>query len=139
MPESANKLTAKILMPELVFTTSRSGGPGGQHVNKVNTKVTLRWDVKKSALIDEDQRALILNKLAKVINSEGELVLSARSSRSQLQNKEEVLLKLDRLLEKAFWVAKARKATKPSKASVKKRLEAKKRHGEKKRMRRDPD
>ena len=121
---------------EFQFTTSRSGGPGGQHVNKVNTKVTLRWSVKNSLTIDDEQRTLILEKLDKVINSEGEVVLSAEGSRSQLQNKEEVINKLDVLLTNAFFIPKKRKATKPSKASVKKRLENKKKHGEKKKWRR---
>lgn len=128
-----------MLMAELLFTTSRSGGPGGQHVNKVNTKITLRWDVRNSAQIDEDQRSLIMSKLSNVINKEGELVIYAQSSRSQLQNKEEVIAKLDDLLNKAFFVAKPRKPTKPSKASVKKRLDKKKRHGAKKKLRRGID
>jgi ribosome-associated protein len=127
------------LLTELQFTTSRSGGPGGQHVNKVNTKVTLRWDVRKSTVIDDDQRLLILGKLAKVVNSVGEVVLSADSSRSQLQNKEAVLNKLDLLLTRAFAVAKPRKPTKPTKASVRKRLDDKKKQSIKKHLRRGID
>ena len=123
------------LTKEIQFTTSRSGGPGGQHVNKVNTKVTLRWSAKNSNLLDDEQRTIILAKMARVINSEGEVVLTAEGSRSQLQNKEEVIDKLDVLLTKAFFVPKTRKATKPSKASVKKRLDNKKKQGEKKKLR----
>ena len=124
------------LKKEFQFTASRSGGPGGQHVNKVNTKVTLRWSVKKSLVIDDEQRAIINIKLAKVTNSEGEVVLSAEGSRSQLQNREEVISKLDVLLTNAFFIPKKRKATKPSKTSVKKRLDSKRKQGEKKKWRR---
>lgn len=120
---------------ELKFTTSRSGGPGGQSVNKVNTKVTLRWDVKKSLSIDDDQRSKIMTDLAKVISNNGEVILMAQTSRSQLQNKNEVISKLDRLLKNAFIRIKVRKATKPSKASVQRRLDAKKKQGEKKKQR----
>ena len=120
---------------ELRFSTSRSSGPGGQSVNKVNTKVTLRWDVQNSTAIDDNQRLRILAKLAKVINNEGEVVLSASSNRSQIQNKEAVMSKLAGLLTKAFIVPKERKATKPSKASRQKRLDAKKKQSKKKKLR----
>ncbi len=126
------------LKKEFQFTTSRSGGPGGQHVNKVNTKVTLRWSVKNSQTVDDEQRTIIITKLTKVINSEGEVVISAEGSRSQFQNKVEAIDKLDALLTKAFFIPKKRKATKPSKASVKKRLDKKKKHGEKKKWRKGP-
>ena len=66
---------------EFKFTTSRSGGPGGQSVNKVNTKVTLRWDVRSSVSIDDDQRFKIMKHLATVINNEGEIVLMAQTNR----------------------------------------------------------
>jgi len=125
-------------MNEFRFTTSRGGGPGGQHVNKVNTKVTLHWSVRLSSSIDEGQRVKILEKLSKIINTEGEVVLSAHSSRSQLQNKNEVLDKLDKCLIKAFAVKKSRKKTKPTKASIRKRLDDKKKQGEKKKQRKDP-
>jgi len=127
------------LLKELKFTTSRSGGPGGQHVNKVNSKITLRWDINSSLSINEEQRQLIFKKLAKVVNSVGEVVLSADDKRSQLQNKQFVIQKLADLLEKAFFKPKKRKATKPTKASVKRRLDDKKRIGSKKKLRRDLD
>lgn len=124
---------------ELQFTTSRSGGPGGQGVNKVNTKVTLRWDVSNSHAINQVQRERILKNLDKVINNEGEVVLMAQTSRSQLQNKEEVINKLTALIKKVFTRKKPRKSTKPTKASVQRRLAAKKRHGEKKKQRKGLD
>jgi len=132
-----NKPSINDLLKECQFTTSRSGGPGGQHVNKVNTKVTLHWNVRLSSSLDEEQRSKIMEKLSKIINTDGEIVLSEHGSRSQLQNKNEVLDKLDKLLTKAFEVKKLRKKTNPSKASIRKRLDDKKKHGEKKRQRKD--
>jgi ribosome-associated protein len=120
---------------ELVFTTSRSSGPGGQNVNKVNTKVTLKWDVLNATSITEEQRLIIREKLKSYFTKEGVLILMAQDKRSQLANKEAVLHKLDQLLKKAFVRKKVRKATKPSKTAVKKRLESKKQHAEKKQWR----
>lgn len=124
-----------IYLHELVFTTSRSSGPGGQNVNKVNTKVTLKWDVLNAASITEEQRLIIREKLKSYFTKEGVLILMAQDKRSQLANKEAVLHKLDQLLKKAFVRKKVRKATKPSKTAVKKRLESKKQHAEKKQWR----
>ena len=127
------------LEKEFSFTSSRSSGPGGQSVNKVNTKITLRWDVRNSRNIDEDQRTIIFSRLSNIINIEGEAVISADDSRSQLQNKEATINKLGKLLTSAFRIVKPRKPTKPTKASVRKRLENKKKHSVKKKMRKDPD
>jgi ribosome-associated protein len=124
---------------EFKFSTSRSGGPGGQSVNKVNTKVTLRWDVKNSLAIDDEQRLNIMKHLAKVINSDGEVVMTSQTNRSQLQNKEEVISKLDIFLIKAFSMPKVRKASRPTKASVEKRLGNKKRQADKKKRRKGID
>ena len=124
---------------EFKFSTSRSGGPGGQSVNKVNTKVTLRWDVKNSISIDDEQRLKIMKYLAKVINIDGEVVMTAQTNRSQLQNKEEVISKLETLLTKAFMERKTRKATRPTKASKLKRLDDKKKQSIKKNLRRGLD
>ncbi len=128
-------LTPAFLAGELVFSTSRSSGPGGQNVNKVNSKVTLRWPVKDSALLTPDEKELLLQKLSSHLTIEGVLLLCAQDSRSQVQNKEEVLLKLERLLKRAFTKKKKRKATKPSKSAVQTRLNRKKKHSDKKKWR----
>jgi ribosome-associated protein len=124
------------LKQELVFSTSRSSGPGGQNVNKVNTKVTLKFDVAGSAVLTDEEKQIISDKLASRITTEGILVLVSQDKRSQLENKEAVRGKFAKLITKAFEKKKLRKATKPSKASVKERIETKKRHAEKKKWRR---
>ncbi|MCK9641081.1 MAG: aminoacyl-tRNA hydrolase [Prolixibacteraceae bacterium] len=110
---------------EFVFQTSRSSGPGGQNVNKVSSKVELRFNLWSSALLDEHEKAVIAEKLANKINNEGELVLVAQTDRSQLKNKEKVIEKFYHLLENALTPPKKRYRTKPTKASVEKRLESK--------------
>lgn len=120
---------------EFVFTASRSSGPGGQNVNKVNTKVTLKWDVLNSDVLSDEQKQFLLGKLKTKITTEGVLVLSSQDKRSQIQNKEDVVNKLNRLLVKAFTIQKKRKPTKPTKASKARRKDAKKKHGEKKEWR----
>ena len=120
---------------ELKFHTSRSSGPGGQNVNKVNTKVTLRWNVSNSKILDEEQKHLLLSKLKTKITSDGVLIIISQAKRSQVQNKEEALNKLDGLIIKAFKIEKKRKATKPTKASQQKRIEGKKQLAEKKQWR----
>ena len=132
------KIRSSLLSSELVFQMSRSSGPGGQNVNKVNTKVTLRFDVTHSAILNEEEKAVITAKLATKMTEEGVLMLSAQDKRSQLQNKEAVLEKLDALLAKAFEKKKARRATKPTKSSVKNRMDKKKRDSEKKKWRQKP-
>lgn len=130
------QVTSQLVESELEFVTSRSSGPGGQNVNKVNTKVTLRWPVAASAILSSEEKETITQKLASRITLEGILILSAQEKRSQLQNKEAVVAKLDELLTKAFTKKKKRKATKPGKGAVQKRIESKKKQGEKKKMRR---
>lgn len=124
------------ILTEVTFTATTGGGPGGQHVNKVSTKVTLRWNLGESTAISEDQKQLLTEKLSGRLTKDGELLLSSHDSRSQLKNKEEVIGKLKALLDQAFRKKKARKPTKPSKAAVQKRIDAKKRQSEKKKWRR---
>lgn len=128
-------VNAALLSKALQFSTSRSSGPGGQNVNKVNTKVTLKLDIAHAEALTEDERQMLLHKLAPRLTTEGVLVLMSQDKRSQLQNREAVLEKLDKLLSKAFAKKKVRKATKPSKSSVQARIEKKKQHAEKKKWR----
>jgi ribosome-associated protein len=130
---------SSFLGTELTFATSRSSGPGGQNVNKVNSKVTLKWDVSNSELLTAEEKEMILKKLASRMTGDGVLMIHSQESRSQLQNKEEAILKLDELLKKAFEKKKARKATKPSKGSVQDRINKKKQHAEKKKWRQKLD
>ena len=132
------KITASLLGNELRFSTSRSSGPGGQNVNKVNSKVTLKWHITESAAITDEEKELLSRKLGPRITTEGILVLTAQEKRSQLQNKEEVIAKLEKLITKAFEKKKARKATKPSKSSVRTRIDKKKQLSEKKKWRQSP-
>mgnify|MGYP005749654505 CR=1 FL=1 len=117
---------------ELQFQASRSGGAGGQNVNKVATKVELRFHVHDSALLSDEEKTLVLEKLAGRINSEGYLLLTCQTERSQLQNKEACISKFYELLRQALTRQKKRKATKPTKTSVRKRLEVKKKQSQKK-------
>lgn len=132
------KITADLLGNELVFSTSRSGGPGGQNVNKVNSKVTLQFDVASSGVLTEEEKDTISRKLASRLTREGVLVLTAQESRSQIQNKKTVVDKFEKLLVKAFERKKVRKPTRPSKGAVQDRIKKKKVQGEKKKWRRKP-
>ncbi len=123
------------LLHELTFTTSRSSGPGGQNVNKVNSKVTLKWDVVHSTIVSPEQKEIIFKKLAARITTQGILMITSQEKRSQFENKEAALSKLDHLLIKAFAVTKVRKATKSSKAAKQKRMKSKKIQSEKKQWR----
>lgn len=120
---------------EFSFATSRSSGPGGQNVNKINSKVELRFQVELSQLLSDREKQIILSKLKNRINNEGELIITVQTDRSQLKNKEEAVEKFQELLTKALTPRKQRKATRPTKASVEKRLEIKKQNSEKKALR----
>lgn len=110
---------------ELIFSFSRSSGPGGQNVNKVSTKAELRFHILNSALLSQDEKALLSDKLAKRINKAGELILVSQSERTQLKNKEVVIEKFYSLLRRALAPRKKRKPTRPSEATREKRLEDK--------------
>ena len=123
--------------PEFVFSASRSGGPGGQNVNKVNTKVELRFHVASSALLSEHEKLAISHKLANRINDAGELLIVSQETRSQGQNKEEVVEKFYQLLEHALRPVKKRRPTKPSRGAKERRLAAKRSLSQKKENRRN--
>ena len=124
------------LSSEIFFKTSRSGGKGGQNVNKVETQVEAWWHVTQSRFFTDDEKALIISKLQRRINKDGYLVVRCSATRSQLENKEIAINKLNELVAKSLVKPVKRIKTKPSKASKEKRLESKKRESEKKRMRR---
>lgn len=124
MPQITTHLT--IPDKELSFTFSRSSGPGGQHVNKVNSRVTLWFDVEASPSLSDRQKSLLCQRLATRINKEGRLWLVAFASRSQHANREAALLRFAKLLREALSEDKARLGTKIPRASRQKRLDTKK-------------
>ena len=127
---------AEAFLPEITFQTSRSSGPGGQNVNKVESRVELRWHLMESQVLTDAQKALILEKLANRLTADGLLLITAQDDRSQLRNKEFALARFHELLLKSLRRPKPRKATKPNRSAVRKRLEGKKIQGEKKANRR---
>ena len=127
---------ADVFLPEITFQTSRSSGPGGQNVNKVESRVELRWHLMESQVLTDAQKALILEKLANQLTADGLLLITAQDDRSQYRNKEIALARFRELLLKSLRRPKPRKATKPNRSAVRKRLEGKKIQGEKKANRR---
>lgn len=117
---------------ELSYKTSRSSGAGGQNVNKVETAVTVMWNVSESQLFSDYQKQMILTKLKNRINSDGILQLTATESRTQLQNKKAATERILEIVDQATYIPKLRKATKPSKGKIQKRLDNKKKISEKK-------
>ena len=128
------------LQKEVKYRTSRSGGAGGQHVNKVSTKVEILFDVNGSSVLSDQQKSIILFKLKNRITSNNTLTLTCDTTRSQLKNKEIAFDRLIELMTTALVPVKKRRPTKPSKSSVKKRLKSKKIQSNKKDSRKfNPD
>lgn len=128
-----------LLLKETSMTASRSGGPGGQNVNKVSTKVELRFPVEKSEILNDSQKQRILAKLKNRINKQGELIITSSTERTQWRNREKAVKLFFELIEKALIIQPKRKKTKPTAASRLKRLQNKKFLSEKKSLRKPPE
>ncbi|HET8624697.1 MAG TPA: alternative ribosome rescue aminoacyl-tRNA hydrolase ArfB [Gemmatimonadales bacterium] len=126
----------RVPMRELEYRASRSGGPGGQHVNTSSTRVELVWDLAASTALDDVQRTRVLTRLASRLDATGRIRLVASGSRSQLRNREAVTERFKVLLAQALVPLRPRKRTRPSAAAKAARLEAKRRRGALKRVRR---
>ncbi|SHM83646.1 ribosome-associated protein [Cyclobacterium lianum] len=129
------KIKEEFLNQELSFQASKSSGPGGQHVNKVNSKIQLKFNVVRSSILEEDEKAVLLKKWANRLDSEGNITIQAQEKRSQLQNKSIAIQKFYESLSAAFRKRKMRKTTQPKKSAVEKRLKAKRINAEKKQSR----
>jgi ribosome-associated protein len=125
----------EIPLSELVYTASRSSGPGGQHVNKADTRIQLRWNVKESVALDDDERALALKVLASRLTEAGDLILASDSHRSQRRNREDVTQRLVTIVREALIPPKPRKKSKPSRAAREKRLDEKRKKAQTKKDR----
>ena len=133
--------SGRVVIPEdeLVFTFSRSGGPGGQNVNKVNSKATLFFDVENSSVLSDQQKRMIKAKLANRINKDGVLQVVSQEYRTQAANKKAATDRFAELLQKALTSKRRRKKTKVPKSAKRKRLQKKKERGEIKKMRKPVD
>jgi ribosome-associated protein len=141
MPETAIleiSPTLRLPLAELDYRASRSGGPGGQHVNTSSTRIEVWWDIAASPALTEAQRQRLLSRLASRLDGSGRLRLVSSGSRSQLRNREEVTERLREIVAGALVVPKTRKRTRPSRAEKAARLESKRRRSATKRDRRAP-
>jgi ribosome-associated protein len=124
--------------PEFSFQASRSSGAGGQHVNKVSSRVELRFNIPGSQLLSQDQKLLLLEKLAPRLTKQGELIIACDQSRSQFKNKRCCIAKFYDIISRGLTPRKKRHATKPTSASRLRRLDNKKSLSDKKQRRRPP-
>lgn len=129
------EIQKEALQKEVTISAVRSSGPGGQNVNKVSSKIELRWNAHTTTVFDADQKQLLIEKLTITITREGDILIFSQEHRSQLKNKEEAFNKFYRLIEKCLTIRKKRTPTKPTAASKQKRVEAKKLEGQKKTLR----
>ena len=135
--ENQSEKRQKFLIPgrEISESFSRSSGKGGQNVNKVSTKVELRWNVDASAAFTEKEKEQIKKASGNRISKEGDLIITSQEERSQIQNRQRAMEKLNKLVEEAIRPEKERVPTKPTRSSKERRLEEKKRQGERKKQR----
>lgn len=127
------------LIKEIQLKAIRSSGPGGQHVNKVSSKIELKFDLKNSNELSEEDKIVLVNKLENRLNKDGVLLLTCDESRSQHKNKELAIQRFLNLIKEGLKVPKKRKPTKPSKTSLQKKAESKRKTAFKKALRRKPD
>ena len=120
-------VTPRLTIPagELAIAFARAGGPGGQNVNKVNTKVELRWNPTTSAALRGDDRAWLLHQLGSRLTTDGTLIVTSTLTRDQLQNREDAMSKLVLIVRTALFRPKPRRATRPTRASKRRRVEGK--------------
>jgi ribosome-associated protein len=131
-------ITPRLTIPagELSLAFARSGGPGGQNVNKVSSKVELRWNPRTSSALSEADRALLLERLASKLTNEGELIITSQATRDQAKNRNDAHAKLALIVRSALHRDKPRRETKPSRASKRRRVESKRHRSEIKKNRR---
>lgn len=133
------ELKARNFDSEFIYSTSRSGGPGGQNVNKVSTKVELRFSLLSTLLFSDQEKGIILNKLKNKINKEGELILVSQSERTRLSNKKIVTERFYDLVSKVLTLPVKRRSTRPTLKSKINRLEGKRNRGNIKKLRKQAD
>ena len=126
------------LTKELSFKAVRSGGAGGQHVNKVSSKIELTFDIENSKILKEEQKKLLLKNLSSRLTKENVLILFCDESRSQHKNKEIAIERFSKIIKNGLTIPKKRKPTKVSKSAIRKRLEKKKKLAFKKSLRQKP-
>lgn len=133
-------VTPRIRIPlaEFTFTYTRSSGPGGQNVNKVNSKAVLRWGVAQTESLPVDVKSRVLNKLGSQLTADGDLVVHSDRYRDQPRNREDCLSKIKALVKSVATPPKKRRPTKPSRAAKQRRLQSKQAHSAKKQQRRPP-
>lgn len=129
------RIKNEIFNTELTFLASRSSGPGGQNVNKVNSRVTLFFNVPNSQYLSEEEKTKVFEKYGNRLDKDGTIQIDAQTSRSQIENKKIAIRKFYELMEKVFKRKKKRIATRPGKAAKERRLNAKRVRSEKKAMR----
>lgn len=132
------ELNIEQLIKECRFQATPSSGPGGQHVNKVNTRVEVRFNIPQSQLLSDQEKEILLQQLSKKINADGEIIVVSQEERSQLQNKNKSFEKLIRLLTEALTPEKERRPTFPKPVEIQKRLDEKAKLSVKKKFRKPP-